>query len=194
MLRPEPPARTTRCRLAVACAWLLLASAGGLHAQQCVNPANPNCDFYSRCMEQTCKCGFEKPGYALSYGKKYCGRFLAESAFSPSGARWRDATLRCLQEKLVSALPTNAARCDCGKLRDVAFASHVACYTQPGNSVCDLPAGDVLKVKDLVDNSDRSDVAGLKTILQVASRCVTANGSNAWKIVKAYVSQKLHGS
>src|SRR5262245_58575577 len=118
-------------------------------AQQCVNPIKANCDFYSQCMEATCKCGFGSSGYAVSYGRKYCQRFLDEKGFTAAGLAWRDATLRCLQEKLVQGLPANAGGCDCAKLQNAAYATHVACYTQPGHSICDLPDTDILKIKNL---------------------------------------------
>ncbi len=85
---------------------IILAVVTNSHAfsQQCVNPVKPNCDFYSKCMEATCKCGFAADGYALSYGLKYCRRFLNDANLSPQGEKWRDATLRCLQETLVTSL------------------------------------------------------------------------------------------
>lgn len=172
--------------------WLVsILFSTGVCAQQCVNPVKPNCDFYSQCMEATCRCGFGSTGYAVSYGRKYCQKFLGEKALSAAGVSWRDATLRCLQEKLVAVLPMNGAACDCSKLQSAAYDTHVGCYTQSGSSICDLPETDVLKIKNLVDDSDKSDAAGLKAILQIAGRCIATNPTNAWKIVKAYASEKI---
>jgi hypothetical protein len=67
-------------------------------------------------------------------------------------------------------------------------ADNSDCYTQVRHSICDLPETDILKIKNLVDESDKKDVAGLKAIVEIAVRCISTNPMNAWKIVKAYAS------
>ena len=171
-------------------ATLVIVFSSEVGAQQCVNPKVPDCKFYSACMEKTCKCGFGATGYALSYGRKYCERFLSRTDFSPSGVAWRDATLRCLQERLVAELPSDSKNCDCNRLRDVAYSTHVACYTQSERSVCDLSESDISKIGDLVDASDAFDSEGLKAILQIASQCLISNPRNAWHVIQKYVASR----
>jgi hypothetical protein len=54
---------------------------------------------------------------------------------SPKAGLWRDSVLLCLQHALKPTLLEDLA---CDEIRDRAFDSHPACYTQPSNSVCDL--------------------------------------------------------
>ncbi|MEW5683997.1 MAG: hypothetical protein AB1942_03670 [Pseudomonadota bacterium] len=161
-------------------------------AAVCVNPATPNCNFYTSCMEATCKCGYSSTGgYALSYGKKYCDKFLAEAGFSAAGRKWRDATLRCLQEKMVAQLPTNPAQCDCPKLQQAAYDTHVGCYTQPGASICDLPAADAVVIDKVVADSDKFDRQGLEALKAVAKKCYASNPTNQWKQAQAVVQRRI---
>src|SRR3954462_5331067 len=100
-------------------------------------PLRLSCDPYIR-FEQRCHCGGAQ-GYFLGYGLKYCERSLAETGWTPAGARWRDRTLLCLQRALSAAMPRERAQhCDCQALRNYAFESHVSCYTQPPTSICHL--------------------------------------------------------
>jgi hypothetical protein len=151
-------------------------------APVCVNPVKPNCDFYTRCMEATCKCGYGSSGYALSYGKKYCERFQAETNFTASGQKWRDATLRCLQERQVAKLPATSQGCNCPQLRNDAYSAHVECYTLPGSSICDLPGADIYAILKTVDNSDLTDRNGVEASVAVGRKCLSANpASQTWK-------------
>ena len=139
----------------------------------CVNPTLPDCEFYTKCVEATCKCGFSSSsGYALSYGKKYCELFKGETNFSAQGKKWRDSTLRCLQEKLVSELPTSPDRCDCADLQQKAFRSHVECYTRSEASICDLPISDAVVLNRLIDNSNKFDTEGIRAISGVGKVCL----------------------
>ncbi len=142
---------------------------------QCVSTATPSCKVYDTCFEATCKCESSLFPYFISYGKKYCERFLASTNWSSSGASWRDKTLVCLQEKIVLMLPTNGLPCDCKALKAAAFQIHVACYTQPNASVCDLGLGDWITIYKIIDNHDLfADPDGRAQMLAVARIC----GSN----------------
>jgi len=134
-----------------------------------------SCEVYDTCLEARCKCESSLFPYFISYGKKYCERFLASTNWSSSGASWRDKTLVCLQEKIVLMLPTNALPCDCKALKAAAFQIHVACYTQPNASVCDLGLGDWITIYKIIDNHDLfADPDGRAQMLAVARIC----GSN----------------
>jgi hypothetical protein len=142
---------------------------------QCVNTAQPSCGVYNTCFAKLCPCDQSPYEYFNSYGKKYCEVFLQSSALSKAGVAWRDSTLHCLQEKIVPLLPPDgqAASCNCGSMQQQAFDTHVACYTQPKNSICDLPDSDWAVifnaaggVRSLVDAKSR------KQIVEVARICL----------------------
>lgn len=158
-------------------------------AQQCVNPIVPNCNFYASCLEATCKCG--EQGYGLSYGKKYCEKFLGSYSFSEKGRKWRDATLVCLQERLYAAVPNDSVLCDCKAISQTAYKSHVECYTQSGNSICSLDIADLGVVYDLISLSDLADKEGLKALRDIAAKCFAEKATDAWKDIKEKISAKL---
>jgi len=141
---------------------------------QCQNSTTPSCGVYATCFEATCKCEASQYPYFISYGKKYCERFLASTDWSQAGAAWRDKTLVCLQEKIAPILPQNPALCNCQSLKAAAFQIHVTCYTQPGASVCDLSVGDWSTIYQIIDNHDLfGDPDGRAQMLAVAQICVT---------------------
>lgn len=111
---------------------------------QCVNSIEPSCSVYSSCFEKHCNCSGSDDEYLISFGKNYCEAFLSNHEFSDAGKKWRDSTLRCLQETLVPIIPLEAGKsCDCASVKRFAYSSHVACYTQPTASACDLPVADI---------------------------------------------------
>ncbi len=114
---------------------------------QCVNSIVPTCDVYQKCFAKTCNCKVSPDEYFIAFGASYCKAFLENPNFSPEGKKWRDSTLRCLQEAIVPALPnTTGGTCDCGAAKRYALSTHVACYTQQSSSVCSLPGADVLNI------------------------------------------------
>jgi hypothetical protein len=142
-------------------------------AAQCQSSATPSCAVYKTCFEATCKCETSPYPYFISYGKKYCERFLASNNWSEAGKMWRDRTLVCLQEKIVAILPDSVALCDCKALKSAAFKIHVACYTQTGASVCDLGLGDWATIYGIIDKHDLfTDPEGRVQMLAVAQICV----------------------
>jgi hypothetical protein len=129
------------------------------------------CDAYSA-YERRCHCG-GSAGYFLSYGRKYCDRSLAVSGWSPAGARWRDRTLSCLQQVLTRAIPRNHAQaCNCEAIKNFAFDSHVACYTQLPASFCRLPLSDQLITTSIIDADDLLSAAGARQIWAIAQTCL----------------------
>lgn len=160
---------------------------------QCVNPIKPNCNFYAQCLEKYCSCGWTSSGYALSYGKKYCDRFLSASTFSARGTAWRDSTLICLQESLVPLVPIdNPNKCDCNQIRQSALDSHVQCYTKLPNSICTLKPADLAIIDQVVDASDKYDTDGLIGLKNVLVTCMSQDPSFPAKALVAKISNLLN--
>ena len=160
-----------RLWLKVFAAQLLLLMAASVGAQ-CQNSAQPSCNVYDSCFAKYCPCQGDPDEYFVTYGKRYCASFLANTAFGPAGKKWRDATLTCLQEKIVPHLDISASpKCDCQKMRTIAFDSHVACYTQPQASICDLPMADIKEIMKTIDKKDLFTAEGWKQMRSVAAVC-----------------------
>lgn len=124
--------------------WILWLAWVPTTQAQCVNSIEPSCSVYSSCFEKHCNCAGSDDEYLISFGKNYCEAFLNNHEFSNAGEKWRDSTLRCLQEALVPIIPLETGKaCDCASVKTFAYSSHVACYTQPDNSACDLPFSDI---------------------------------------------------
>ncbi len=118
---------------------------------QCVNSATASCNVYQACFDKYCPCKDKNDDYFMSFGKKYCEAFLANTTLSEAGKAWRDTTLVCLQEKAVEVLPIdNPMSCDCAKMKSFAMSTHVDCYTQSKASLCDLPLTDVTSVTNTI--------------------------------------------
>ena len=165
----------------LAVAWILSI---GPVAAQCSSSQTPSCAIYDTCFEKTCGCENSQYPYFISYGKKYCERFLISASWSPVGATWRDKTLVCLQERILPVLPDSAALCDCKALKTAAFQIHVACYTQPGASVCDLGLSDWVTIYHIIDNRDLfSDPDSKAQILAVAHICVNNRPDGPIKVI-----------
>lgn len=164
---------------------LLVAASFGVRAQ-CVNAAVPSCDVYETCFAKYCPCDDKPTEYFRSYGLKYCKAFLSNSALSAQGKKWRDSTLVCLQESIVPKLDISSnPSCNCAAMRTFAFNAHVACYTVPGASICDLPAADVSAIAGTVDVKDLIDAAGWRQMRDVAALCEASAPDDgrrvAWK-------------
>lgn len=129
------------------CAFVTCFPAQAEPPPACLSTKSPTCDLYSDCFNRQCNCAGSEHEYFLSYGKKYCEAFLQDHGLSERGKAWRDSTLRCLQESIVPILPSDGSQpCDCEAVATKAYVSHVACYTQPTNSICDLPLSDWLNI------------------------------------------------
>ncbi|MFI5302822.1 MAG: hypothetical protein ACHREM_32435, partial [Polyangiales bacterium] len=139
-------------------------------AASCATPVPSNCSFYAACLDPELACG--EAGYALGYGERYCDAFANDAGFSAAGAAWRDSTMICLQRHLADLGAAAVASMTCSSLTDDAFASHPACYTQPGASICDLPPSDVLVVLHTISASDLFSQRALKQEASVARTCV----------------------
>src|SRR5262249_24193415 len=83
------PTPRTVLRCGIAPALLIAIGLGNADAAPKLRaPARLSCEVYNR-LDRHFHCpGIEN--YLLRYGRKYCDRSLAETAWSPAGARWRD--------------------------------------------------------------------------------------------------------
>lgn len=154
--------------------WSSWAPEMAASSAQCVNTAKPSCVVYAACFERYCPCERTEFGYFLRYGKKYCDRFLERSDWSEKGKKWRDATLICLQERIVPKLEISARpTCDCRAMKNFAFQTHVECYTQAEASVCSLEESDYLKIYKILDVKDDllGDSYGRRQMREVLKIC-----------------------
>lgn len=160
---------------------------------ECTNTAAPTCDVYSSCFAKYCDCKGSDDEYFETYGAKYCTAFLGVATFSEAGRMWRDSTLRCLQESIVPHLSLdNPSACNCKVMKEFAYKSHVACYTLPTNSMCDLPLEDIYKVYTVVSTKDALSSAGWKqmhAVTEVCSKLSSDDGRRSlWKIINSILS------
>ena len=158
----------------------------------CRVPARPSCGFYVQCFNRVCPCRGSGNEYALGYGNKYCSRFLHGYGWSAVGRRWRDATLRCLQERARQYLP-RGGRCNCAQVQARAYASHTPCYTLPGRSICDLPLRDVRLIWRMVSLRDLFDRRGLSAMRDIASICINRVPTAlqaAWRAVRNKIARR----
>jgi hypothetical protein len=133
-----------RSLLLLIAGFFLFFAATGIVRAQCVNTSVPTCGVYTTCFAKLCNCASSPYEYFNSYGKKYCATFLELNSLTAEGKKWRDSTLKCLQETIVPILPADGKQdtCACKAMQLRAFDQHVACYTKTTNSICDLPASD----------------------------------------------------
>jgi hypothetical protein len=139
-------------------------------AASCATPHPQNCSFYSACLEAQHPCG--EAGYGLGYGEKYCNAFANNPGFSAAGVAWVDSTMLCLQKHLASLSTKGLPSMTCDAVTDDAFASHPACYTQPGASICDLGPSDALQVLRTISATDLLSSRALTQEASVVRTCV----------------------
>ncbi len=154
-------------------------------ALDCNNPgATLSCDYYRQCLEPRFKCG--ETGYPIGYGERYCKKFLSlntpnNSSLSPSGVRWRNSTLKCLQIELDLGVSNNSFS-SCNELTDYAFDSHPGCYTLASANICDLPISDWTTITSVPNFKDIASVKSLKQIGIVLASCSPALVANLDRI------------
>ena len=156
------------------------------HARaQCQNSVKLGCNVYNICFERYCPCSADK-NYFTNYGKKYCEKFLGRSDWSAQGATWRDKTLLCLQESIVPKLNfDHPEKCDCAKMKDFAFQTHVSCYSQDSASICRLPASDWAKIIETIDTADLLDSYGARQMLSIVNVCIEQRAEDVGDDLKA---------
>lgn len=143
---------------------------------ECLNPPQKNCDFYEQCLEKNISCGEE--GYALSYGGKYCRKFLSiDDDLSAKGRAFAESTRSCLQKVLIPIMIQNSVarlpHYTCDNIADYAFDSHADCYTNHENSICFLnPLTDTRKIFAQLDSEELFDHRTAKQMRDVAAICM----------------------
>lgn len=152
---------------------------------QCLSSAKLSCGVYTQCFEKYCPCSGDK-NYFTNYGKRYCDKFIGRSDWSAQGAAWRDKTLQCLQESIVPKLDLDhPEKCDCNKMKDFAFQTHISCYSQDAASICRLPASDWSKIIQTIDTADLLDAYGAKQMLGIVNVCIKQQAGDIGADVKA---------
>lgn len=135
---------------------------------QCL-PIPRDCTFYRRCLEAAVPCG--PSGYALGFGEPYCNKFRENYArFSAAGREWLWPTMDCLQRVLIP-IANGEKFMTCPEIRSFAFASHSRCYTQPGQSICDLPFSDWMLLFVMI-SQELNDPATWQQMLEVLQTCL----------------------
>jgi hypothetical protein len=122
--------------------------------------------FYD-CAEQTLSCGPD--GYLIGYGARYAERFYRYTRpwMSPTGKRWLDSTLVCLQEKLRERIDASTS---CEDVRTIAFDSHPECYVESG--FCELSLIDWFAVAATIDGRDWLSQDALRQVTTTAHACL----------------------
>lgn len=166
---------------------------------QCASTAELSCNVYPSCFAKYCNCTGSPDEYLLQYGKRYCDRFLAATGWTAAGQKWRDRTLRCLQERIVPNLSITdpPTQCDCKEMRGIAFKTHVECYVgdkaQP-DSFCQLPTSDLNKIRTIVEPKDAfGSKEARQQFAAVAEVCIPvraeAEASALLKIIKTLLER-----
>ncbi|UOF00418.1 hypothetical protein [Bdellovibrio reynosensis] len=150
--------------------WVFLSAAAAA-GDACRTPSPKQCGFYRSCVETKYNCGGQ--GYPIAYGEKYCERFLSLTYkdLSLKGIQWRDATLVCLQNQISNLLYSSNNVRTCGDLKAFAFDTHAGCYTQKGNSICDLSYDEMTTIGNTVDVGDVMTINGVSQIFSVLKTC-----------------------
>lgn len=134
----------------------------------CDRPVADDCAFYRTCLEGAHACG--QAGYALGFGERMCHAFIVRrAAFTTAGQAWLRGVRTCLQRALLPML--HAPTVSCAALGDLAYGSHAGCYTEPGNSFCTLPLGDVWALLNVM-SIDLLDPRALHQMGEVAKICL----------------------
>eukprot|EP00698_Gefionella_okellyi_P019106 TRINITY_DN5809_c0_g1_i1.p1 TRINITY_DN5809_c0_g1~~TRINITY_DN5809_c0_g1_i1.p1 ORF type:complete len:176 (+),score=13.24 TRINITY_DN5809_c0_g1_i1:100-627(+) len=158
---------------------LLLAVAvvyADTNSTECAHPVSGTCDFYPDCLEKAHPCGAS--GYAMGFGNVFCHKFSSLQHLTPAATTWRDSTRACLQDALVPLvhdLNAPGAQITCSQIETIAFNSHVACYTQPAHSICDLVRvrefADLMRIVKLI-LPELANGRADKQIFEVAAVCL----------------------
>lgn len=163
---------------------ILLALTVSATGESC-QPIRRDCSFYSRCLESAVPCG--PTGYAIGFGLPYCSKFEEHyERFSLRGQEWVWTAAYCLQDVLVP-VANRQKLMTCEEIHAFAFASHSACYTQPGHSVCDLPFSDWTLLFVMI-SQELNNPAVWEQMLAVLRTCMS-NSSPSGKLLGELFSQ-----
>jgi len=140
-----------------------------------------DCNWYLDCLDR--RFAYGPQSYPINYGYKYCNRFksLTSNDLTPGGLQWRDATLMCLQKKLVPLLSQNLTS---DQLTTIAFNSHPDCYTNNGSvGICSDPR-DWTTIATTVDKEDLLSMKSGKQSASVAAICGSSYAQQAWSALQ----------
>lgn len=152
---------------------------------QCTVQDMPSCNVYNTCFDRYCRCT-GADNYFISYGQKYCNRFLNETGWSPAGKQWRDKTLLCLQKSIAAKLSLlSPATCSCREMKEFAFQTHINCYTQNAASVCNLPIADWRRIVSIIDTADFIDSYGASQVMATLEICLSNYSDEVAADIKA---------
>jgi hypothetical protein len=156
------------------------------HAQaQCAIQGPLSCNVYNTCFDRYCSCA-GADSYFISYGRKYCDRFLNEMGWSAAGKQWRDKTLLCLQKSIAAKLSLQSpTTCNCREMKEFAFQAHINCYTQNAASICKLPIADWRKIVSIIDAADLIDSYGARQVVATLRICISNYSSEVTANIKA---------
>lgn len=136
---------------------------------QCPCIPLPNqCNFYNECLNEKFSCGSD--GYALKSGLRYCNEFQKYySLFSPQGQQWVTAVGLCLQNALIPIV-NEKDDTSCDDIETFAMSTHTGCYTNPKQSICDIPVTDWITLLFII-RDELDDSATQHIMLNVAETC-----------------------
>lgn len=113
----------------------------------CFSPNGTECTWYRECLERKFPCREASDEYIIAYEEKMCNLYGQKvNTLSAQGARWLDATRRCLLVNIVPLLrPFESDGVTCSVIKSEALQTHAQCYLIPYStapSLCDLSASD----------------------------------------------------
>jgi hypothetical protein len=119
--------------------------------------------------------GMTPPAYYMEYGQKYCDRFasLGPKDLTPEGLKWRDKTLKALQEAIETKRmedPVGFAQLerDPEAFKKFAYDSHPDAYVDSG--LYKLPAQDLVKIGTTPDLKDLLTKDGVRQVAVALSK------------------------
>jgi hypothetical protein len=161
----------------------------------CAKPQPDDCSFYRACLDAAHPCG--EDGYALAYGERLCYAFIENrGSFSAEGQQWLRGVRSCLVREAATIASQTAATCT--SVLEDAYATHPGCYTAKGNSICSIPAGDVVELMGII-GSDLFTSRALAQMSQVAGTCVLdffglASSDSEWQRHQRAFFQELEAA
>jgi hypothetical protein len=119
--------------------------------------------------------GQKPPDYYMGYGNKYAEKFasLGPKDLSPEGLKWRDRTLKALQDAMETKRMEDPAAFaqlerDPEAFRKFAYDTHADAYVKSG--LFELPAQDLVKIASTPEFRDLLNKDGVKQIADVLGR------------------------
>jgi hypothetical protein len=138
-----------------------------------------SCEYYSCVEDERLSCG--EKGYPIGYGLNYCTKLtaidfpasntnLGTKVFPGDGNVWKGEVRDCLQVEMDRFFAKNR-KPSCQQLREFAFNSHPACYTQK-TSFCELNVQSIVKVGLTIAPQDLVTAESQKQVKDTAAICM----------------------